>query len=170
MADPFTQVYRWILDQIRANSNVTAIVSTKNILDFTEGDGGRYDRLELSPGDFPAIRLVPLGGGINLHQTSTSSQIEQNYELQVATGTNELADINEHSYLYFPLKWELFKVFYQLDVVNAFSPDSGSDFALQQLDITDETMDIVQTTGHSGWFGVFSIRAVLYFERTALET
>lgn len=165
MIDPFTQVFRFILDKLKNDNKLRELVNAENFVDFTRGDPDPLTAANLSPSDFPQVMLMPLGGPINLHSTSSTATIEQNYDLLIATAEMMLADTDQTESFYFPLKWHLLRVLNHITMQTDFKSTDVS-FKIQNIDVTDQSMQWVGNKGNEGWNSVFTIKCTLEFDRS----
>lgn len=137
---------------------------------MTQGDEDPLSGGKIDTADFPALMLVPTGGEINLKATSSSANIEQLFDLQLATGSMKLSEPIETASLFYPVKWAVLKALFPIVGGAAFSSDE-IDFSLVRLDVVDNSEafdDTDANEGIEGWSSVLTITAELTIPRATL--
>lgn len=98
--NPLTLVYSKLWDLISANPKLTEWVNEKNQIDFSKWIGGKT---EVSDADFPELALTSQSTFSNVHNTSSSTQLVQEYSWMLITGDHRMDAV------YNQVKWELFR-------------------------------------------------------------
>lgn len=101
MPDPLTLVGNEAWTQLEASSGFTDIVLLKNRIKF---DTRAPTKAEISSADVPEVRIIPTSDSIAAPISSNSLQIDELFEIQVATGSQSLLAV------LWPLKWEIYRV------------------------------------------------------------
>lgn len=165
MIDPFTQVYRYVFDQLKNNIDLASIVPASNFIDYTRQRVGQKGAL--APNDFPSILVAPAGGEIQLKWTSDGGRILQVFEISVATGDVALSRTDSDvQNLYFPLKWLILKALFPL-VGNGPFQSTDINFGISNLRVVSAEETIVDADrGKDGWFAVFNVEVDILIPRT----
>lgn len=167
MIDPITQVYQYIINGIKDNADIQAIVPAVNIIDLT---ASRLKDKHITA-DYPFIVLLYKGKTMNFVK-SQNSTIEVEFELLIATDQEQIADSLQTQTLLAPLEWTVEKALFPLIGGSGFVSDGYIDFTLQGLGVTESTVEQDDTqfeAGTIGWNSVLNIVAVLSIPVATME-
>lgn len=156
--DPFTRVYRAILDRLYQRPQVAARVKLRNRLDHTNGEGDQR-KGNAATADFPELELLPTGNASLVYLSSSSVQAVQRYTLVVRT-----ASMNAAREL-FPLQWALLCAFTEMD------DHLGLPFVIKVEPSTDAYA--IAEGGRRGnvraWTSVGTVTVTMVFSRDELK-
>lgn len=100
MADPFSTVYDALWAALEGHAGFTALVPVGNRIKFNKPDP---IKAEVSTQDLPEVRLLPASFAGNLPITSNSSRVQHQFEVQIATGSQQVKG------KLFPVAWEVIR-------------------------------------------------------------
>lgn len=98
MLTPYQKVYDAIWALLESSAEFIALFPAANRIKYSSPDR-QPQKPNQQSADTPEIILVPLGGPINLQNTSSTTKVNQTYDLVVNTGDYR---INEYV---FPISW-----------------------------------------------------------------
>lgn len=102
--DPFTQVYRRLWKQLKAEDDFVQLVPRGNRIEY-DGDARNPDKDQRATADYPQVRIRPQGGAVGIVTSSTGSTVEKRFNIEMQTGDLRLTEI------LFPLEWSVLKAF-----------------------------------------------------------
>lgn len=93
VTNPLRLVHTAIWTMLEANSDFTTLVPSGNRIKFSGTDTPAPDKDTLSTADVPEVRVLDTGFRPHLQQTSSSSSLTMEVQIQVTTGEQEFADL-----------------------------------------------------------------------------
>lgn len=99
MITPYSKVYDSIWEMLESSNDFVALFPEGNRIKYNQPDDRQPQKPNQATADTPEIMLVATGGPINIQNSSSTTKVNQRYDLVVNTGDYRLSE-----YI-FPISW-----------------------------------------------------------------
>ncbi len=155
--DPLTQIHNKLWETLEDNADFTTTVKDKNRIKYS-GTDENPSKTERMIADTPQVTIVPQGGPINFHMSSSSMMFTRIFTIVIQSGSLR---VNLQVY---PLEWLIFKICF------AASDTLNLSF-VKKFRLVDSTLsrDEIETLGaRREWSSTLTIQVDVVIPKTDL--
>lgn len=160
--DPLTQVYNALWELVADSEELANFVREGNRIKLN-----RHNPLKqnIAASDVPELLLVPSSALSNLHQTSSSSQLQMTFEWVLVTGSMDITEF------LLPVSWELFRAMRPWGESLKGLTWNGEEFVkkLELLNMTTGQSDAQRNRGIEGFTSIWACEVTMIFKSSLLE-
>lgn len=162
--NPFTLTYTGIAKLLLSNQHLTRLVETGNLIRFDKGRVNDPLKPLVDAADLPELILISDGMEMNLHSTSSTSEVVKMYSLLVATGSKRINELLNQ------VQWEVTVALSNWK--NVLSPLQWRDKAFIKLvnvrSVTEGLSDPERNRGIEGWSSIWRVEVKMIFTTSDL--
>ena len=169
MVDPTTQTHRYIMDKLKADPALTAIIPTRNFIDLTRTDIDPMNRGRKSA-DFPFVILEPTGKELG-DETSHGYWIKLGFELVVATESMQTSDALDSPKHLYPVDWEITRVLKGFEHSTERFLTEGIVTSVGDINIgqVEYSLGSLSGKGKQGWVASYAIEIEMLIDKRHLN-
>jgi hypothetical protein len=157
--DPITQVHDALWSLLEAHTPFTDTVRNSNRIKFT-GASRSPDKDTHSSGDYPEVRIIPVGSSPHIQRTSSSSTLVKSFAIQVSSG-------DQRANILYDLEWEIYRAMAQW--APTLQALTWKDKTFVRLTRPTTVVTTMATTDMVQWADVWSCEIEMVFCTTDLE-
>jgi len=156
--NPIIKVYDALWTLIENNAELATLVSAGNRIKHNSDGCRNPEKDTLSTCDFPEIRIVTTGTAAHLQNTSSSSNINKRFRVEVSTGERSLEEI-------FELEWNVYIALLDWQTILTDLTWNSKKFVklARPLTVSNTLTASGSSRGIVGWMGVFEVEVDMWF-------
>lgn len=159
--DPFTIAYEGLWALLETWEPFTELVKSGNRIKYV-GSSRNPEKPEVSDGDMPEVRIIPVSTLTHVKRTSNLTSCLQKFEIGISTGDQRL------HVRHFPVKWAILRALTNWQASLTILTWNGKTFIkiARPTEVSEGVSEFDANRNIRGWSSVWSCELEMFFTTT----